>query len=184
MVREPVAQVRERELDPLGQPRGVRHRLRQVPKEFRHLRVALQVALAVEGEPAPRRVQRRVVAQAGEDVDDPGVGGRGVQDAVRGEDRQPHGARPVHEECVAALLAGDPVALDLDVEPVRPKRRREPRGRGRSGRRPALGPHAAHGALLVAGQRDEPIGGLGELLPRDAPLPLVRPQVRRGQEPA
>ncbi len=125
-----------------------------------------------------------MVAQAGEDVDDATALRRRVEDAVRGEERQTLGARPVDEEGVPALLPGDPVALNLHVEAPRPEDPREPgTGLGR-GRRPALEPCPPHRALLVPGESDEPLALRGELGPRNAPLALLRPQVGLGQEPA
>ena len=114
----------------------------------------------------------------------PAASGVACEDTVGGEERQPLGARPVDQEAVPALLAGNAVALDLDVEQRPAEDPREPRARLGRGRRPALKPRAPHGALLVPGEGDEPLARPGKLAPGDAALALLRAQVRRRQEAA
>ena len=122
VVREPVAEVRQRELQPGREFFGVGHRLRQIGEQRGHRRRRLEMPLVVARELASGGVERRVFAQAGEHIRDRArLRGR-MEHAVGGKQRQARGPRPVDQEFVLRLLAGDEVALDFHVEAVRDRR--------------------------------------------------------------
>ena len=183
VLRKPVPEVGQGEVEPARELPRVVERLRQVREGRRHLLRAAEVAAALRGEQAPRGVEVRVVADAREDVVELLVPLPRVPDAVRRDERKPEAAREIDDGAVAVLLLAQPVPLQLHVEAS--GKDRAPflellRGRVDSSRRERAG----EGPLVASRQNVEPRRVLRDLLAGDEPLPLLAAERAGGDEAA
>lgn len=115
IIRKPVAQVREREVEALGQRTCVGECLRQIAEERLHLLRGLQVAFGVGRQAASRVFQCGAVPDAGEDVVERPCLWCGETHAVSGEDRHPVRLGSRHEDAVVHFLVAREVPLDLHM---------------------------------------------------------------------
>ena len=137
----------------------------QVAEKLRHLAGGFQAATGIDLQAAAGGVERRVPAQAGENIGDGAMGGDGVVDAAGGEEGETVRGGEVDEELNFAFFSADAVALEFDVETVRAEDAAEFfEGDGcRVGTGGA--PRVADGAFFVAGERDQAVGKTRELGP-------------------
>ncbi len=113
--RKAVAQVAHAELQAIGQlARGV-HGLGAIGKQPGHLGGRLQVALGVGREPASGEMERHVLANGGEHVEERPLFRRGIAHAAGGHHRHAERAGQAHERVVVVFLIAMQVALQLDV---------------------------------------------------------------------
>ena len=68
VVGKAITEIRERELEPLGQRLGARQRLRQIREQPRHHRRRFQIALGVRGDQRAGLLEHGLVPQTGEHV--------------------------------------------------------------------------------------------------------------------
>ena len=183
VVRELVAEVRESEVEPARELDGRVECFGQVRKQSGHLGRAPEVPLALRGEEAARAVERRVVADAGEDVVELLVLLPRVAHAVGGKEREPQPPRDIHERLVAPLLLPETMPLELDVEPSREDRaepfEQRPRRVG-----PAPRERASDGRLVAARRDVQPLRVRGDLFERDRGLALRLAERAGGDETA
>src|ERR1700693_4315444 len=139
--------------------------------------------LCSSAEQLPRRVERRVVADADQDIVQLLVFPAGVADAVCGDERQAHPHGEVRQGLVAMLLTGQPMPPDLDMEPPR-KDRREPAERLASRRDPSPRERPRDRSLLAARQAMEPLRVRRDIVERDARFALGPARRPRGDQPA
>jgi hypothetical protein len=118
VVGEAVAEVRQGELELLGELGGGAHRAGLVGEQGGGLGGRAQVALAVAVEDGAGGVEGDPLADAGEDVGELFVLAPGVADAAGGDERQAEAAGELDQGLVAVLLVPQVVALELDVEPA------------------------------------------------------------------
>ena len=111
-----IAEIGERELQAIGKRAGVGDGFGQVGKEPRHFLRAFQMPLGVDGEQAAGFVNGGLVADAGEDVERFAGFGRGVADAVGGDERQAVMAREIDERLVERFFGAIVVALEFDED--------------------------------------------------------------------
>ena len=111
IVGEAIAEVLEGEGETDGELPGIGHRLRTVGEEPLHVARTTEIALAVVGEEPPRAVQRGVVADAGERVQQRPLPALGQPRRVGGEQRQAERGRLPAQPLVAGLLGAVQVAL-------------------------------------------------------------------------
>ena len=175
VARELVAQVFEGELQPIGQPHGLGHRLRQVAEEPGHGGGGLEVRLAIDAEVGAGRVEVGVVAQAGEDIEHFPALGRGLGDPAGGQQRHPVRGGEVLQRAVPAGLAPEVLALDLGVHLPVPEGADDALHHRIGIAAGADGPQ--HRALQVARERDQACGEPGQFVPADGGLVLGRAQV-------
>ncbi len=114
VARELVAEIGERELQAIGKRAGVGDGFGKVGKEPRHFLRAFQMALGVDGEQAAGFVNGGLVADAGEDVERFARIGRGVGDAVGGEEREPVMSREIDECLIERFFGAIVMALEFD----------------------------------------------------------------------
>ncbi len=95
VVGELIAEVRQGEVEGLGELPGVVEGLRQAGEEAAHLRGAFDMTLAVDAEEPARGLDVHPLADAREDIVQLFVLGARIADAVRGEDRQPQPFRDI-----------------------------------------------------------------------------------------
>ncbi len=116
---EAVAEVGEREREAVGEVGRAGDGPGKVAEEGGHLFRPFQVSLRARLEEAAGRIDRGVVADAGEDVEEVLVAPAGIAGAVRGDEGEAMRAGEVEENGIAGLLVADPVPLQLDVETAR-----------------------------------------------------------------
>ena len=124
IVRKAVAQVREREVEAIGQRARVGHGLRQIAEERLHLLRRLQVALGVGRQAAARMLERGAMPDAREHVVERPRLGRGEAHAVGGQDRHAIRLGRRHEDAVVHLLVAREVPLDLHMHLAHARTRR------------------------------------------------------------
>ena len=125
-----------------------------------------------------------MVPQAGEHVQHLALGGRGVSDAVGGEEGETQAARDLGHRLVARLLDGVVVPLQLGVDVLAAEDADEPLRFLPRLAGPAPHERLGQGAVVAAGQADEPLGVLGHLFGGGRPLALLRPQLVEADEAA
>ena len=118
LVRILVFELVERERNAPGKAHGFRDRLGQFAKQPRHFAGRLQVTLGIGFQPAADRVDRRLLADAGQHVLQPAAGGMVVQHLVGREQRHLGGERQTMQPrqpapVVAAIdqAGGEPDAI-------------------------------------------------------------------------
>ena len=157
-------------------PRGG-ERLGQIGEQPPHLRRRLQVALGVAAQSPSRLRQRRLVADAGEDVVERAIGGFGEAHAVGREDRHVEGGGEIAQRVIVGFLVAEEMALELEIGAGAPEDADQAIDESADAERRA----AQHGA---AAERDEPGRVAVDLVERQRPFPLRRAQLRHGQETA
>ena len=130
VAREAVAEVGESEFQALGDGAGVGDGLGQIGEEARHFGGRFDVALGVALQQPAGFGEGDVVADAGEDVEQFALRGRGVGDAVGGDQRDAEAARAIDGGLVVGLLFALVVALEFGVEMARGRRFRAGAGSG------------------------------------------------------
>ena len=167
VARKLVAQVLQREAEPLAQLSRLRHRFRQIREEAFHLARGLQAALGVGVEQPPRVIQLALETEAGKRVEKMlailGV----VADTVRGKQAQTMRPRKFDAGAIGAFLLAHQMALQFDVHIAGPE-------------------DAAHRILVpqIVQQGDEPRGIFLNVLPARPALALGSTQVHAGQQAA
>ncbi len=181
--REPVSEVRQREIQPPRQlPRG-RDRLGQVGEQQPHLRRPLQVPLPVALQQPSRRVESRMAADRRQHVLQRFVPGPRIPHPIARDQGQPHPPGQVDERPVAVLLLPDPMPLQLHVQPPREDRRHPPHHLpGRL--HPSHPQRPSQRPLRPPGQAMQPGRVLRDQFPRSPCLPFRPPRCRRGEQPA
>ncbi len=182
--RKFVAEVLERELEPLRQPARVRDGVGSIGKERAHLGRALEMPLGVGRERVARGVEMRVQARAGEDIEHLAARRVVVQHAVGGQQRQALRVGQIDQQRVQRPLLAPAMALDFDEEILLPENAAQAIELLLGRRAPARGKMPAQRALLVAGERDQALGKLGQFLPGDARLVFGRAQPGARDQPA
>ena len=152
-------------------------RFRDVVEQRRHLVARLEVALGVERQLAAGRLEVRLVADAGEHVEQRPVRGRREPDAVGGDHRHVERGRQREQRLVVGLLVANQVALQFEAD-VRPS---EDPDQPVDQAAHAVAPAAQR---LAPGQRHEPPGLSLELVERQHPLAFRRAEVHPRDEPA
>ena len=127
--------------------------------------------LALRGKQIPGRVERRVVADRGQNVVQLLVFGAGIARAVGRDERETGAPRQLDERLVAVLLLAQPVPPDLDVEPPG-KDPGEPAERLPPRLEPVPRERPRERSLLAARQAMESRRVRRDLLERDARLSL------------
>ena len=184
VVGEAVAQVLQGEAEPQRQLAGIGHRLGAVREEPLHHPAALHEVLAVAREQPARGLERGVLADAREHVEQRAVPARDQLGLVGGERGQAQPRGLAAQPLVARLLRAAQVALQLredvgaavdadePLEALAPGIRARARQRGR------------HRTAAPAGQADEAARELGQLLERGGAFPLRRAHLHAGQQAA
>jgi hypothetical protein len=175
--RKAVAEIRHRVLETIGQFPRAGDRLRHVGEERRHLRRRLEVALGVDRQPPARLRDRRLVADAGQDVVERTIGRLREADAIRTDEGNMKSGREIEQPMVVCLFVAPEMALELDVHVLAPEDADEtidqaadavPRARKR----------------LAADERDEAAGVPVQLLEPKRSRPLRRRELHARDQPA
>ncbi len=114
--RKPVAEILHGELQPLGERQRFADRLGPIGKEPDHLRRRLQISLGVGGQPASRGIERRVLADGREHVEERPLVGHRKPHAAGRHDRHTEGFGQADERVVVVFLIAAQVTLQLDVD--------------------------------------------------------------------
>jgi hypothetical protein len=140
-----VAQIFQAKLEALDELLLIRDGLGDVSKEAMHGACCLQMTLGVLREEKSGLIEMRVMPQAGEGIVQHPSGGLGVAGTIAGQQGETKCGSEVDELSHTSVLAGESVALDLDINMVRAKTTHE-----------AL--HPLHGLRFIFGlqQRMEP----------------------------
>ena len=125
----------------------------------------------------PACAERRLVADAGEDVVERAIGRLGEADAVGGDDRHVERGGEIAQRVVVRLLVAQQVALQLEIGVGAPEDADEPIDQPADAE-PRAAQHRA------AAERDEPAGVAVDLVERQRPFPFRRPQLHHRQQPA
>ncbi len=177
VVGEAIAEVGHRVAKPIGERRRAGHRLRDVAKELRHLLARLEEALGVQRQLPPGRLERRLVADAGEHVVERAILRRREAHAVGGHHRDVKRGRQRDQRLVVGLLVPDEMPLQLQVD-VRPA---EQADQAIHQAAHAVAPAAQR---LAPDERHHPGGVAVQLVERQRPLALRRPEVHARQQAA
>ena len=94
----------------------VAHRLRPIGKEPRHLRRRLQIALGIGRQPAAGGIERRVLANRREHVEERPLLGRRKAHAAGGDERHAERLGQAGQRVVVVFLIAAQVPLQLDVD--------------------------------------------------------------------
>ena len=169
IVGKAVAEIGQREVEPLRELARAVERLGQVGEELRHLARRLEVPLALRARAAVPRASSVVWWRMQVRTSYSSLSfARGVAHAVGGDERQPQAPRQIDERAVAVLLVAPEVALQLDVKP--PGKDRGERARG-------LAPASSASPRERARERPLRRRPSGSGAPRRAPRPA--PSVTR-----
>ena len=114
VIGKAVAQIGHRVFEPLGQLAGAGDGLRQIAEQPRHRVRRLQIPLGVPRQPPPGLRQRRLVADAGEDVVQRPVGRLRETHTVGRHDRQVERGREIDQGMVVGLFVPEEMPLQLD----------------------------------------------------------------------
>ena len=177
VVREPVAEILHRELEPVGQLARGGDGVRQVREEPGHLRRGFEIALGVGHQPPAGIGQRGVLADTGEHVVQRPLGLGREAHAVGGEDRHAERLGQRHEHLVVPGLVALQVPLHLHVDLLAAEDAHQPIQQPADA--VAVGPQQR-----PAGQRHQPGHVPVEILERERALALRRAQLHRGDEAA
>src|SRR5271165_7394797 len=93
----------------------VRNSRRQIGEQLQHLLRRLDVALAVASQQTAARIERAMVANAGEDIQNLALFRPGVLCSLRGQQRQLQAARQLDGSLIARLLCTVVVPLQFDI---------------------------------------------------------------------
>jgi hypothetical protein len=115
-----------------------------------------------------------VVADAGEHVEQLALVGRGVADAVGGQQRQTQGARNAHGSLIAMLLVAVVVALQFDIHIARAEDVHQPLDLAQCLVIAAARQRRRQRAFVAAGQADQAFGKLRDIGQQRRALGLVR----------
>ncbi len=182
-VRDPQLAEGELEVDHLRDPAGVEDRLGLVREQGGHLGRRLHPELArLELHPV-RRVEVVAGADAQQDILGLALAGVHVMQVIRDDEGSPDLRRQAEELLVEALLLGQAVVLELEVEVAAED---VPVLAGEALRRlPVVDLERPRDLAVEAGrQADEALAVLREVLPVDARLVVVAVDVGVGHEPA
>ena len=174
---KPIAQIRHRVLQAIGELARARHRLRQIAEERRHVGRRLEIPLRVRRKAPARARQIRVVMDAREHVEQRAPGRRREAHAVGGDDRHAKGRRQIDERAVVGFLVPVEMTLQLHVHAMPAEQSDE------AIEQPADAVAAAveRGA---ADERDEPARAPVQLLQRERAFALRRAELHAGDEAA
>ena len=163
-----VAEIRHRVFDAVREVARAGQRVRQIREQPRHCFRRLEKTLRVARQPPPRLRQRRLVANAGEDVVERPRRRVREPHAVGGDHRHVEGGGQVAERRVVGFFFAQQVALELDARIGRAKETDDAIDEAADAK-----PAAERGA---ADQGDQAAGPAVELLERQRPLPFRRAQ--------
>ena len=159
----------------------VRHRARQVREQRLHLRLRLEVLLAAETLYAARVAQHLALGHADARLMSLEVIGREELDRMRRHNGQLQACRKRDRGAHMRLVARQPRALQLDVEPIR-EQACESRREGLCPRLVARDERLAHRPVLGARQHDQTLAEFAEPGPlqrRLRTLPTLQPGTRQ-----
>src|SRR5208283_5233192 len=106
-----IAKIVQRELEARRQLQGVRDGLRQIGKQLQHLLRRLDVALAVLSQQTSGSIERAMVADAGEDIQNLARFRFGILCALCCQQRESQAARQLDRRLITCLLRTVVVAL-------------------------------------------------------------------------
>ena len=115
IARKLIAKIVQRELKARRQLQRVRDGLGQIGKQPQHLLRRFDIALAVVRQQTSGSIERAMVADAGEDIQNLALFRLGILRALRCQQRQSQAARQFDRRLIAGLLRAVVVALQLDV---------------------------------------------------------------------
>jgi hypothetical protein len=121
---------------------------------MRHLFGSTDVPLRILSQQASCGIETTFVLDAGKDVGNFALSGRGIADAIRGQQREIEFTRKIHSRLVARFLMAVEVALQLDIKIFPAKSRDEPLKQLASCCEAALFQSLCERAMLVAGETD------------------------------
>ena len=175
--RKAVAEIRHRVFEPLGQRQRSGQRVGAIGKQLRHHLGRLEIALGVARQPAAGRIERRLVVDAGEHVEERSILGRGKADAVGGHDRDAKRPRQAGERHQVGFLVAQQMPLQLDADV------------GAAEQADQAIQQPAHAVVMrvehrPARQRDEPGREALELLEREGAFSLGGAHLHAGHETA
>ena len=156
VTREFVAEILQREIEPLREPHGVRDGIGPVAEKLLHFLPGFEVPLGIQRELAACGIEVRVLAGAGEDIEQLAVVGRCVEHAIRGEQWKPKRFGKLRETGVREILAAPEMTLDFHKDVRFSKRPDESLGLCVRSREIIVFQRPPHGAFFIAGERDEP----------------------------
>ena len=175
VIGKPIAEIRHRVLQAIGQLAGARHRLRQIAEERRHVGGRFEIALRVRREAPARLREIGVVMDAGEDVEERPLGRRREPHAAGGDDRHVERRREIDERAVVGFLVAAEVALQLDERLLAAEDAHDAIEEAADAVAPRVERHAAD-------ERDEPAGEPVELLERQRAFAFRRAQLHARDE--
>jgi hypothetical protein len=111
-----IAEVVHRVLEPLAERPRAGQRVGAIGEQLRHRLGRLEVSLGVARQQPSAGVERGLVTDAGEDVEQPAVGRLGEADAVGGDDRHAERRRQLGQQGVPRFLIAQQVPLQLGVD--------------------------------------------------------------------
>ncbi len=173
VARELVAEVVELKAEALGDEEGVVEGFGEVVEEAAHGAGGANLALGVALEEAAGLVERDVVADGGEDVEDFALVLGGVADAVGGEDGEMEGLGDAQGGLVAGFFGAVAVALQLDVDVVGAEDADELLDALAAGGFAAGGERGGEWAFVAAGEAEEAVLEFGEIVERGGAFALV-----------
>ncbi len=185
ILREAIAEVGERELALVGDTLCVANRFGQVAEQGVHFARRTKEAFGIAVEPAAGGVEMRLLANAGQDVEERSLFALREDDVVGGEERQTVVACDIDKEAIATFLLRIEVALQIDVEAIgkevlkKPDRYREGSGfrvRGSRGLQERSG--------ISTSKTDQAVGATLEVAPPLRAFALGGPQLGIGDGPA
>ena len=118
VARKFVAKIIERKLQAVGEANGVLDRFGHVAENATHFLRAAQVTVAVDLQQFASPIEVRVIADAGEDIEDDATCGFCVEDAIGGEQGEAIGFSEIAQGLDFPCLLADLMALDFDEEVV------------------------------------------------------------------
>ena len=175
--RKAVAEIGHRVFEPLGERRGAGERGRAVREELRHRLRRLQVPFGVSRQLPSRGIERRLVANAREHVEERAVGGCGKPHIVGGDDRHAERAGKRFERDIGRLFIAQQMALQLDAHVASAEETDDAIEQAAD----AVSRRVEHG---TSGKRHEPGGVSLELVERERALPFRRPHLHARDQPA
>ncbi len=184
VVREAIAEVVQREAEPIGQLLGAAQQVGPIGEEGAERGRRPQVALGVPGEQASGRRERAFLADAGQHVEQRAPARPRVSDAIRGHGGQPERGGRVQERLVGRLLLAPTVALYVEHHAAAAEGIDEPRQEidvQLNRVRPRGGPQAQR---VDARQRHEALAEPVEHPGAKAPRPFGRAGLHARDQPA
>ena len=120
-MRELVAKIVEREIEPLAHDARVGDSFGNVAEESGHLAARTQKPLRIGGQQPAGFVERGVVADGSEHIEQFAIGFRCIANAVGGNHRQTQRGGQRKQRLIAALLVAAAVTLKFEIEMPGPK---------------------------------------------------------------